>query len=221
MIVALIGGTGALGMALAKRLASSGYGVIIGSREAAKAAAAARQLQPAKVRGLRNDEAAAAADGIILAVPYAAHRATVVALAGSAAGKVVVDPTVPLLGIRPVRLAAVDEGSAAERTQAMLPQARVVSAFHTLSADLLAGDDGPVPGNVLLCGNDPAAKDTAAAMARAIGSIPIDAGLLTWAQTLEHLGALMIALNQRYKRKHAGLRITGLGTRDQGPGTSA
>ncbi|HEY3246960.1 MAG TPA: NADPH-dependent F420 reductase [bacterium] len=214
MKIAVIGGTGALGTAFAKRLASAGYDVLIGSRDAGKAAAAAGKLDRARVRGLRNDDAASAAETILLTIPYAAHRATVVALAGTAAGKVVIDPTVPLLGVRPVQIAPVEEGSAAERTQAMLPQARVVSAFHTISAGALAGDARIVPGDVLLCGDDAEARTTVAAMIGAIGLVPVDAGALAWSQTLEHLGALMIELNRRYKRHHAGVRITGLGIRD-------
>lgn len=220
MKIALIGGTGALGTGLAWRLASAGYDVLIGSREPAKAASAARKLHTPRARGLGNDAAAAAADAIVLTVPYAAHRASVVALAGSAAGKVLVDPTVPLLEIRPVQLATIEEGSAAERTQALLPQARVVSAFHTVSAEGLADVDRTLRGDVLLCGNDAAAKDSVAELVRAIGLGPVDAGPLEWAQTLERLGALMIALNQRYKRKRVGIQITGLRTRDSGSGTS-
>jgi NADPH-dependent F420 reductase len=217
MKIALIGGTGRLGTGLAGRLASAGYDVVIGSREPARAASVAATLDTPRVSGADNERAARAAEMIILTIPYAAHRASVVALAGSSAGKIVVDPTVPLLSVRPVELAVPDEGSAAARTQAMLPQSRVVSALHTVSADLLADFDHTLHGDVLLCGNDAAARDAVAALIRAIGLVPIDAGPLTWAQTLEQLGALMIQINQRYKRKHAGLRITGLGTRDQGP----
>jgi len=210
MKIALIGGTGRLGTGLAGRLASAGYTVLIGSREPAKAEAAAAAIASPQISGVGNEQAAREAELIFLAVPYAAHRASVVVLAGTSAGKVVVDPTVPLLSARPVELAVPDEGSVAARTQAMLPQARVVSAFHSVSADLLADFDRPLHGDVLLCGNDAAARDAVAALIRAIGLVPVDAGPLTWAHTLEHLGALMIALNQRYKRKHAGLRITGL-----------
>ncbi|HEV8354489.1 MAG TPA: NADPH-dependent F420 reductase [bacterium] len=216
MKIALIGGTGRLGTGLAGRLASAGYAVLIGSRDPARASSAAAALDLPQVGGASNEHAAREADVIILSVPYAAHRASVVALAGSAADKVVVDPTVPLLRARPVELAVPDEGSVAARTQAMLPQARVVSAFHTVSADLLADFDQPLHGDVLLCGNDATARDAVGALIRAIDLVPVDAGPLTWAHTLEHLGALMIQINQRYKRKHAGLRITGLGTRDPG-----
>jgi NADPH-dependent F420 reductase len=214
MKIAIIGGTGALGTGFAARLAPAGYEVFIGSRDPAKAMSVARRLNHLSVSGLSNAGAADAAEIILLTVPYAAHRATVLALTGAAAGKTVIDPTVPLLSARPVRLAVVEEGSAAERTQAMLPQARVVSAFQTVSADLLADLDRRLDDNVLLCGSDPSAKDTVAEVARATGLRPLDAGALEWAGTLERLGALMIVINQRYKRKHAGVRITGLGPRE-------
>ncbi|MGH2349926.1 MAG: NADPH-dependent F420 reductase [bacterium] len=214
MRIALIGGTGRLGTGLARRLAAADYDVLIGSREPARATAVATTLNAPRVSGTSNDRAARAGEIIILTVPYAAHRASVVALAGSSADKIVVDPTVPLLSIRPVELAVPDEGSAAARTQAMLPQSRVVSALHTISADLLADVDHPLRGDTLLCGNDAAARDAVAALIRAIGLVPVDAGPLTWAQTLEQLGALMIQINQRYRVKHAGLHITGL--RDKG-----
>lgn len=209
MKIAIIGGTGKLGRGFAARLLPAGHEVIIGSRDPAKAAAAARALTHASVRGAGNGPAAEAADLILLTVPFAAHRATVLALSGIA-GKIVVDPTVPLLSARPVRLAAVEEGSAAERTQAMLPQARVVSAFQTVSAELLADAGRALDDDVLVCGLDPSAKETVADLIRAMGLRPVDAGSLEWAGTLERLGALMIVLNQRYRRRHAGIRVTGL-----------
>jgi len=212
--VAVIGGTGRLGFGLAARWARAGHRVIIGSRQAEKAAAAAvRAATPggaARISGAANRAAAAAGDVVVLTIPFAGHAAILGDIRDAARGKVVVDTTVPLRQHRPPALEAVAAGSAAQAAQALLPDARVVAGFHTVAEALVARVENPLEGDVLICGDDPAAKAVVADLASAIGLRAVDAGMLAEAATLERLAALIIALNQRYRRKTIGVRFTGL-----------
>jgi len=205
--VAVIGGTGRLGLALAKRLRGAGVDVVLGSRDAARAQAAARSIDLPARAGQLNADAAGIADVIIMTVPYGAHAQILAAIADAAAGKVVVDTTVPFG--RAVAVCRPD-GSAAEQTRARLRSARVVAGFHTVSAPMLADVTRPPHGDVLLCGDDPAAKDLVAGLVRRIGMRPVDAGPLTQARLLEQLAGLLLTLNKRYKKRDLGIVIAGL-----------
>lgn len=210
LTVALIGGTGNLGIGLAIRLADRGVEVIIGSRDAAKAEHAAARVDGHRVRGMMNPDAVKAAPVIILTVPYAAHQTTLQSIREFTEGKVVVDTTVPLVGGRPLRLEQPPAGSAAEETQHALPAARVVSAFHTVSAEMLEDRAKPLHGDVFLCGNDAAAVTTLEGLVHTIGMRPINAGRLDMSRILEPLTLLLIGLNRRYKRHDLGMSVAGL-----------
>jgi NADPH-dependent F420 reductase len=217
MEIAMVGGTGRLGSALALRLARAGYPVIVGSRDAARARQAAAELAQrsgGEVRGADNREAAAAAEVVFVTVPSAAHPETLRGLHGLVDGKVVVDCTVYLDPADPTRWAPPPEGSAALRARAVLPEARVVSAFHTLSAKALAGPAqrgaGEPAADGLVAGDDPEAKATVMRLGEACGLRCVDCGDLGHAAVLEHLTPLLIGLNRRYRRSSAGIRVTGL-----------
>jgi NADPH-dependent F420 reductase len=215
MATAVIGGTGVLGHGLAVRLAAAGEPVVIGSRDAGRAAAAAAEVNALVgrevVSGAANAAAAAAGEIVFICVPYAAQEETLLAIRDAAAGKVIVETTVPLMPGRPTELEAVPEGSAAQRAQALLgPEARVVSGLHHLAAGLLADLNASIDSDVLICGDDPAARAAALELIGRMGLRAFDAGPLRMAQTLERFTPLLIGLNRRLKRRHLGLRLTGV-----------
>jgi NADPH-dependent F420 reductase len=207
--VAIVGGTGRLGLAFACRLHRAGVRVLIGSRDTARAESAAETAGLGAAAGRSNIDAVREAAVIIIAVPYEGHEATLRLLASSLAGKPVLETTVPY--DRATRSAHQPEGlSAAERAQRLAPEARVVAAFHTVSSAMLADPDRSPHGDVLFCGDDAGAKETAEALVRALGMRPVDAGPLRSARVLEQLGVLLIRLDRRYKRKDLGITIAGL-----------
>lgn len=210
--VALVGGTGHLGIGLAMRLAHAGIEVVIGSRNATKAQEAAARVDRDRVRGATNPEAGRLAELIIITVPYAAHRTTLQTLGELADGKVVVDTTLPLGESRPIRLERPPGESAAEEAQQILPRARVVAAFHTVSAGMLADLSRPPHGDVLLCGNEAEAKAMLGELVRAIKMRPVDVGELAAARVLEQLARLVLVLNRRYRRHDLGISVAGLDT---------
>ena len=212
--IAVVGGTGRLGFGLAARWARAGRRVIIGSRQAAKAEEAAQQARAlageGDISGAANAEAAAAADIVVLTIPFAAQAAILEVLRPAVRGKVVVDTTVPLRQYAPPQLELIPAGSAAAQAQALLPEARVIAAFHTVSQTLVRRIDEPLEGDMLVCGDDPAAKAAVVDLAAALGMRALDAGGLEQAVTLERLAALVIGLNQRYRRRAIGVRFTGI-----------
>ncbi len=208
-VVAVLGGTGEQGRGLARRLALAGVPVVLGSRDAERAAVAAADL-PGGVRGASNIEAARAGDVVIVAVPWDGHRELLVGLASELAGKVVIDCVNPLGFDKQGAFAlAVEEGSAAQQAAAVLPDSRVVAAFHHVSAVLLLDEAvETVDTDVLVLGDDREAPDLAQAL---VGRIPgmrgIYAGRLRNAHQVEALTANLISVNRRYQA-HAGLRVT-------------
>ncbi len=212
--IAVVGGTGHLGFGLAARWARAGRRVIIGSRQAAKAEEAAQQARAlageGDIRGAANAEAAAAAEIVVLTIPFAAQAAILEDLRRDVRAKVVVDTTVPLRQYAPPQLESIPAGSAAAQAQALLPEARVVAAFHTVSQTLVRRIDEALEGDVLVCGDDPGAKAAVVDLAAALGMRALDAGGLEQAVTLERMAALVIGLNQRYRRKGVGVRFTGI-----------
>ena len=215
-MIGVIGGTGHQGLGLALRWAAAGIPVVVGSRSLERAHAAADQIRAAAgsaaavVEGRENLDAARAAEVVVLAVPAAAHAETVAAIAAGAAGKIVVDLTVPLEK-NPSYARQLPEGSAAEAAQRALgPDTRVVGAFHTVPASLLADLARPVDCDVLVCGDDAAAKARVMELAAAIGARAVDVGALRQTHTLERLTALLIGAGRKAKRHELGVRITGL-----------
>lgn len=212
--LAIIGGTGALGSGMAKRWAAAGYPVIIGSRSAEKASDAAQQIRPGNgapaVRGDTNAGAAAAADIVVLAVPFSNHDATLDELSGVVAGKIVVDAVVPLVPPKVAQVRLPPQGSAGQIAQQRIGEvARVVSAFQNVGAAKLQGE-GPIACDVLVCGNDKEARETVIALTRDIGLRGIDAGPIANAAAAEAMTSILIGINKRYKVDCAGIQITGI-----------
>lgn len=217
--VAIVGGSGALGHGVAVRLAGAGARVAIGSRDASRAADAAARVRAAvpaaDVAGLANAEAAAAAEVVLLCVPFASQSETLKGLREALQpGQVIVDATVPLapaVGGRPTRTLGVWQGSAAQQARELVPEGvAVVSALHTVSAAMLADLDHRLDEDVLVCGDDKPAKRRAMALLELIpGLRAVDCGPLDQARIVESLTALLIGVNARYKT-HAGIRLTGL-----------
>lgn len=217
--IAILGGTGPAGMGLAVRWARAGETIIIGSRDDQRAqlAAAAVTLKvgnQANVTGMENGAACAAADILMLTVPFEGQAALLKQLKPSITeGSILIDATVPLaaaVGGRPSRPLGVWQGSAAQQTAELVPKGvSVVAAFHNLSADLLNGDS-PLDCDVIVCSDDPdAAQLTRELAAKIPGVRAIDGGKLENARIVEQMTALLIGLNIRHKG-HAGIRITGL-----------
>jgi NADPH-dependent F420 reductase len=216
--IAIIGGAGELGFGLAVRFANAGSKIVIGSRDETKAQAAAARVKTAiakaDVIGLPNVDAAAKATIVILAVPFSAQAAILKSIRPALKTAVLVDTTVPLaatVGGRPTRVLGVWEGSAAQAACELVPGVPVVSAFHNVSADVLQDLSATPDCDVLICGDDAAAKERVAALVKLIpGLRPVDAGGLEMSRIAESLTALLIALNRRHKVHHCGIRITGL-----------
>ncbi len=216
MKIAIIGGTGKEGRGLVLRLAAAGEDeVLIGSRQAEKARAKAeelnRRLGREAITGLENRAAAHAADLVILCVPYAAHEETLRAIAPELRGKVLVDTTVPLDPQNPLRLRRRSELSAAEEAQALLGDTvRVVAAFQNVSATALQNLHHVVECDILVCGDDGAAKEVVMALIRRLGLRALDAGPLEMARAVEAITPLLLSVNRRYGSRSAGIRITGI-----------
>lgn len=214
LTVGVLGGTGNQGRGLAYRWAKAGVSVVIGSRDADRAEAAATELSAesgsARVTGLDNAACAAASDVVLVAVPWEAHEKTLAPLRAALADKIVVDCVNPLgFDKRGPYVLDVAEGGAAEQAAVLLPESRVVAAFHHVSAVLLSDPKvSTVDLDVLVLGDDRAATDVVRALADTIPGVRgIFGGRLRNAGQVEAFTANLIAINRRYKA-HAGLRIT-------------
>ena len=217
--VTIVGATGDLGFGLALRLAQAGTPVVIGSRDADRAAEAAERVLAAvpgaDARGLANPDAAAASDIVVLSVPFASQASTLRSIRDALQpGQLLLDVTVPLaaaVGGRATRTLGVPQGSAAQQAQELVPAGvTVVSALHTVAAKHLADVDHALDEDVLVCGDDREAKARIAALLKRIpGLRPIDAGRLETARIVEQITALTIGINIRHKAT-AGIRLTGL-----------
>ena len=217
--IAIIGGTGPAGMGLALRWARAGETIIIGSRDSQRAEQAAATIQervggPAQISGMENAAACAAADILMLTVPFEGQAALLKQLKPAMTeGSILIDATVPLaasIGGRASRTVGVWQGSAAQQAAELVPkEVSVVAAFHNLSADLLNGD-AALDCDVIVCSDDPDASQLTRELAAKIPGVrAIDGGKLENARTIEQITALLIGLNIRHKG-HAGIRITGL-----------
>ena len=209
LVVGVLGGTGPQGKGLAYRLAKAGQKVIIGSRAADRAQAAADELGHG-VEGADNAETARRSDVVIVAVPWDGHGKTLESLREELAGKLVVDCVNPLgfdkkgaYALKP------EEGSAAEQAAALLPDSRVAAAFHHLSAVLLMDQEiAEIDTDVMVLGEERADVEIVQALAGRIpGMRGVFAGRLRNAHQVESLVANLISVNRRYKA-HAGLRVT-------------
>ncbi|MBZ5701349.1 MAG: NADPH-dependent F420 reductase [Acidobacteriia bacterium] len=219
-IVSILGGTGPEGSGLAYRWARAGERIVIGSRDAQRAAQAAQQLKArigpaASIEGADNAAAVAQGDIVVLTVPFAGHAALLKSLkAAWKPGAILIDTTVPLaatVGGPATRMLGVWQGSAAQQTQELVPAGvSVAAAFQNLGAEILA-TDAPVDCDVLVCSDDEKAKQAASELALKIpGARALNGGKLENARIVESLTALLIGLNIRYKVHSAGIRFTGL-----------
>ena len=210
--IAVIGGTGQLGAAIARRLVKAGKSIIIGSRDPVKAEAAARQLGAelgCEVAFGGNVAAADAAEVVILTVPFASQRTTLEDIRSSVAGKIVIDTTVPLMPPKVMRVQLPPEGSAAQRAQEILGEpVRVVSAFHNVAAHKLM-TDAFVECDVLVFGDDKSAREVAVSIVEACGLRGLHGGVLANSAAAEAMTSVLIFLNKHYSVDGAGVRITG------------
>jgi NADPH-dependent F420 reductase len=210
--VAILGGTGPEGRGLALRFARAGVPVVIGSRDAGRAGEIAADLAPGEglpVSGAANADAARGADIVLVAVPWEAHAATLRSLTDELAGKLVVDIVNPLeFDDRGPVTIPVAEGSAAEQAYELLPRSTVVASFHHVSAKHLLDESHPVDTDVLVCGDDRAAKDRVMALAERIPGVrAVDAGPLRVAHILEDWTAVLLSVNRGY-RTSTGIRLS-------------
>ena len=220
--VGFLGGTGPEGRGLALRLAMAGHRVLIGSRDAGRARAAAAGVAelasssvagtgPIIITGGLNPDVAATADVVFVAVPYDGHRETLQALKDHLAGKIVVDVVAPLAFSKGrARAVAVQDGSAAQEARAVLPGARVVSAFQTISAQDLLVPDKAIDSDVVVCADDEPAKRTVMDLAAKIEGVrAVDGGGLENARYVEDFTALLLNINRIYKA-HSAIKIVGI-----------
>lgn len=204
MKIAVVGGTGDFGLALAERLAEAGEDVVIGSRDAERAAAKAAEVG---AKGAANEDAVRGVDLVVLAVKWDAALPTAKALAEAIGDTPVLSVASELRFTKQGVLPGEDARSIAERTQELL-RAPVVAGLHSLAAASLAS--GRADGDALICGDDAGAKELALTLAASVVTgRAVDAGPLASARALEGLTAVIVNVNKRY-RAHAGVQVTGL-----------
>ena len=212
--ISIIGGSGELGGGLALRWAKAGLPVIIGSRDAQRAADVADNLNKLAgndlAKGMDNLAAAAAGDIVVLTVKFSHHTATLNELSDALQGKILIDTTVPLVPPKVARVQLPPEGSAAVIAQQVLGEnVRVVSAFQNVSAASLHSDTMPEC-DVLVAGGNPDARQVVVELAEAAGFEAWHAGPLENSAAAEALTSLLIFMNKKYGSDHAGIRMTGL-----------
>ena len=211
-VIGVIGGSGKLGGALARRWAKAGRPVMIGSRSAESARDAASRLSAelgVTVSGGLNVEVAAQAQLVVVTVPWASQEATLADIREVVQGKLVVDTTVPLEPPKVMRVQLPSDGSAAQRAQSILGDGvRVVSAFHNVAAHKLA-TDMDIHCDVLVFGEDKAARAEVVALAKLAGLRGLHGGALANSAAAEALTSVLIFLNKTYSVDGAGVTITG------------
>jgi 8-hydroxy-5-deazaflavin:NADPH oxidoreductase len=211
--IAILGGTGKEGKGLAYRWAKAGFTVIIGSRAAEKAQAAAQELSEmlaSPVQGMDNLTAAQKADIVVLTVPYAAHKDTLLTVKDALQGKILVDVTVPLVPPKVSKVQMPPAGSAAQEAVEILGEGvQVVDAFQNISYEHLMAE-GDVPCDVLVTGTSKAAREQVLALIAAAGLTGWDAGPIENSVVVEGLTSVLIYMNKQYGSTHAGIKITGL-----------
>jgi NADPH-dependent F420 reductase len=211
--VSVLGGTGPQGRGLARRFATAGFPVVIGSRSTGRAEetpSALATVTRGRVSGIANDAAARVGDIVVIAIPWAGHGDHLSGLVGALAGKIVVDCVNPLgFDKHGVYALHAEEGSAAQQAAALLPDSRVVAAFHHVS--WLQLDDPTIESlatDVLVLGQDREATDLVQSLADAVpGMRGVYGGPLRNAHQVEALTANLISINRRNK-VHSGLRVT-------------
>ena len=214
-MIGFIGGTGPEGKGLALRFAMAGERVAIGSRDAQRAQDAAHEVGELQVglsvTGGLNEQVADESDIVFIAVPYSGHRPTLESLGDRLDGKLVVDVVAPLRFSRGVASAVeVEEGSAAQQAQILLPNSKVVGAFHNLSAEDLMRPNVAIVSDVIVCADDKEAKIRVMELAESIEAVrAVDGGGLQNSRYVEELTALLININRIYKA-HSTIKIVGI-----------
>jgi NADPH-dependent F420 reductase len=216
MHIAIVGGTGKEGRGLGLRWAKAGHRVLIGSRDVERAKSRAAEIAEAtggQAIGGDNASVAREAELVVLTVPFSAHGETLDGLVSALAGKILVDITVPLRPPTVTQVHLPDGDSAALRAQALLgTNTRVVATLHHVGSTHLADPDLALEGDLLVCGDDAAAKEIVLSLLRDLGARGLDAGPLRNSIALESLTPVLLHLNKRYGVQGAGIRITGLPT---------
>ena len=214
--LAFIGGTGPEGTGLATRFAKSGHAIYIGSRSEERAAETVAKIHEAvpgaDLYGGPNWDGALKADFVFVTVPASAHAEILTELAEAIEDKIVVDTVVPMSfeGDDGPVAAMPEAGSAAEEAASLLPNAKVISAFHHLDAGQLQRVDRPMQGDVIVCGDDEAAKKKVMALVEEINYVrALDGGALRNSRYSEQLTVLLVHINKIYKA-HTGIRVTGV-----------
>jgi hypothetical protein len=213
-VLGIVGGTGREGFGLALRLGRAGYDVLIGSREPARAAAAAaeanRRLGIARICGFANAEIVKRSEIVFLTVPFSAQRETLLGLRDQLSGKILVDVTVPLLPESMEMVCLPPEGSAARIAQTVLGNdVHVVSAFQNVSSQHLSDLDREIGCDILVCGDDAGAREAVIRLAAAMGARAWDAGPLENAAATEALTSALIAVCRNHGLRNAGIQIIG------------
>ncbi len=212
--IAVLGGTGKEGKGLVYRWAKAGYRVLIGSRAAEKAQAAAADVLSmlggsGSVEGLDNPTAAQKADIVVLTVPYSAHRDTLEAVKDAIEGKILIDVTVPLVPPKVAKVQMPPAGSAAQEAKEILGEgAQVAAAFQNISHEHLL-EGGDVECDVLVTGTGPEVRAEAIKLVEAAGLTGWDAGPIENSVVVEGLTSVLIGINKKYGSTHAGIKITG------------
>jgi 8-hydroxy-5-deazaflavin:NADPH oxidoreductase len=210
--IAVIGGTGALGKGIARRLAKAGHEVTIGSRAADKAVAAAEAMAEhgLTLAGAANEDAAEGKDVVIVTVPHATQGDTLALIRDRIGDAIVVDTTVPLVPPKVMRVQLPAEGSAAMQAKAHLGEgARLVTAFHNVSAHHLDSDHA-IECDVLVFSDDIEARKTVVELMPGMGLRGLSGGALANSAAAEALTSILIYMNKTYKADGAGIRFTNL-----------
>lgn len=222
MKIAVIGGTGDQGLGLALRYAKVGEDVVIGSRKAEKAENAVAEIENLlghsvkNLEGMSNPDAAVVSDVLILTVPLQAQKPTLDSIKEYVDGKIIIDATAPLnsnIGGSPMEFIEVWEGSAAERTAAILKgkDVAIVSAYSNISSSSLMNHEKDIDCDCLVCGNNDEAKLKAMELINKLPGVKaIDCGDISRSRIVEKITPLLIGLNIKNRTHYAGIRITGL-----------
>ncbi|MEM3519736.1 MAG: NADPH-dependent F420 reductase [Candidatus Hadarchaeales archaeon] len=213
-MIAIIGGSGELGRGLAERLALSGESVIIGSRSPERGMRAAEEIAKKigkKVEGGSNRDAAERADIVVLSIPFEGLEEIAEEVKDAVKGKIVVSVIVPIKFGKVLEYFRPPAGSAAEEVSKALPEAKVVSAFHTVGAKQLQNLDAPIKCDVVVCGDDERSKRRVMEMIEKIeGMRAVDGGPLQNSRLVEATVALLIELTRRYRVPGVSIRFEGI-----------
>lgn len=210
MKIAILGGTGALGLGLASRWIRSGHEVLIGSRTIESAKSACEKLNINEDQGMLNADAANQAEIACLTVPFSFQLDILSEVKDALSGKILIDGTVPLVPPKVMRVQLPEEGCAAIRAQTLLGDSvQVISAFQNISAELLQ-TDAEIDCDVLVCGDKRDSREQVIALVNDAGLTGWHAGPLCNSAAAEALTSVLIAINKNHTIKHSGIQITGV-----------